>query len=1009
MHEPTYKTYWKNLADRRFDAAQAAPEREETQSFEIDRRRFLEAAGFTLTLAATSGCDSMRARKVVSLPLVEQSHGMIAGRMRSYASTCAGCSAACGLLVGVRDGRPLKMEGMKEHPLSRGGLCAVGQAMPLSLYDSHRLDNPLAGGEKSQWTDVDREILSKLAEIKTTGGAVRVVTETVSSPTLQRVIDGFLATFADGKHITADTVSYSAILDAHERTHAVRVLPHYRLDRAEVIVSFDADFLGTWLSPVEFTAAWQTRRAPTEKRPHMSHHVQFEGRLSLTGSNADRRYMLRPEEEGLVLSQLAAKVGKLAGRPLPNADPSTTLPLAAEDLTELATRLWKARGKSVILSGSQDIASQVLVNYLNDLLGNYGKTVDIQTPSWQKQGSDKALAALLQELKAGKVSALFVAGTDLTHNLPNRGELAAAIARVPLVVSFAERENDFSELAHYVCPDLHPLESWFDAEPVSGLASLAQPTLRPLRNTRSILESFSIWSLKPASALQLVQETWREQILARATDASDFTSFWDKSLRQGFVDLRPTRVPTKPFDASTVTLIDNAPVPDDLSLVLHPSVGILDSRHAHNAWLQELPDPITKGTWDNYLSISPQLAESMNLVDGDIVQVETIAGDVATELPAYIQPGQQRSVLSIALGYGVKGTDRFANIGPQWFEARPTVAKGERVGKNAAGFLLWVDGSLRRVRSGVRLTKTGAHRELATTQEHHSINVPASVAPYGANRRDVVEETTLAAFVNDARAGSAKHHHFDGTLWPKDHPQAGHHWGMAIDLNKCSGCSACVIACQSENNVPVVGRDEVRRQREMHWMRIDRYYSGDGEHLDVSHQPMMCQHCDNAPCETVCPVLATVSSSEGLNQQVYNRCVGTRYCANNCPYKVRRFNWFNYPSDDKLQNLVLNPDVTVRTRGVMEKCSLCVQRIQEGKIEAKQMGLPVVDGAIETACQQSCPARAIVFGDMNDPASEVHAAMQDPRRYHVLEELNVRPSVGYLRIVRNRDEEAEHV
>ena len=369
-------------------------------------------------------------------------------------------------------------------------------------------------------------------------------------------------------------------------------------------------------------------------------------------------------------------------------------------------------------------------------------------------------------------------------------------------------------------------------------------------------------------------------------------------------------------------------------------------------------------------------------------------------------------MLAIALAYGCKGTDRFAKIGPQWFEARPTVEANELLGKNAASFAGFRDGTRQASLAGFTLTKTKSHRELAITQKYHSLKVPDEVAPHGGEYREVVERTTLPAFAKDSHAGAVEHHFADQEqLWPEDHVKEGHAWGMVIDLNKCTGCSACVVACQSENNVPVVGYDEVRRQREMHWMRIDRYYTtygtGEDEEMDIDHQPMMCQHCGNAPCETVCPVLATVHSDEGLNEQVYNRCVGTRYCANNCPYKVRRFNWFKYPHDDTLQNLVLNPEVTVRSRGIMEKCSMCVQRIEAGKIEARGHGAPVADGAIKTACQQSCPAQAIEFGDMNDSKSKVHTALENPRGYRVLEELNVRPAVSYLRVVKNSNEKKD--
>lgn len=1007
MTRPKNKTYWKSLAERDGCLDSTVPDPHRAGPAPFSRRQFLEAAGFTLSLATLSGCG--RAPEVTALPFVDQPEGMIPGRSQIYASTCAGCPAACGLLVGVRDGRPLKMEGMPEHPLSRGGLCAIGQAIPLGLYDRHRLTHPLASGKPSSWEDVDQAIKQRLSQIKTSGGAVRFVTSTVTSPTLKATIDAFLGQYEDAKHVTFDAVSSSAILDAHEKTHTARVLPHYKLDQANVIVSFGADFLGTWISPVEFTAAWQTRRAPTETHPEMSYHVQFEGRMSLTGGNADRRYRLSSAEYGSVLNRLATKLSKLAGKDSPPGTLSET-PIAEHDLDELADRLWHARGASVVLCDSQDVSVQVLVNFVNHLLGNYSKTIDIERPSRQKQGSDTDVLTLIDELKAGKISALFVAGTDLTHNLPDREALVSGIDKATLVVSVAEREDDFASLAGFVCPDHHPLESWLDAEPVAGLVSLSQPTLQPLGGTRSILESLARWSGRSEMAYDILRASWRENILPRVA-AQPFQAFWDQAVHDGFVTANATPPATGEFQIAAVTLVEAEPTGDAYTLSLYSKIGLTDSRHAHNPWLQELPDPMSKVTWDNYVCVSPATAEKLALTDGDLVRVESGDGKQSIELPALVQVGQHDKVVAIALGYGVRGTDRFAKIGPQWLEARPTVAPGETVGKNAAGFIEARDGELRYAVSGVKLTKTGGRRDLASTQEHHSLEVPRNVAPHGAEVRDIIQETTLPEFAKDSHAGTPHaHHHGDTQLWAEDHPKSGHAWGMVIDLNKCTGCSACVIACQSENNVPVVGKDEVRRQREMHWIRLDRYYSGADDHVDVACQPMMCQHCDNAPCETVCPVLATVHSDEGLNVQAYNRCVGTRYCANNCPYKVRRFNWFKYEHQDTLQNLVLNPDVTVRTRGVMEKCSMCVQRIEEGKIAARQRGEPVVDGSIQTACQQSCPAQAIVFGDMNDSNSKVHRAFADPRRYRVLEEFNFRPSVAYLRVVKNREaaEGGEH-
>ena len=1000
MTESENKTHWRGPAERDDDPALkviAAPTHAPTS---FSRRQFLEAAGFTVSIAAVSGCG--RTKPELALPLVKQPEGLVPGRAQTYASTCAGCSAGCGLLVEVRDGRPLKMEGMPEHPLSHGGLCAVGQSLPLGLYDSHRLSSPLDSGDETDWITVDNAIRTRLSQLPE-DGAVVLVTSTVTSPTLQATIDSFLSRFNNGRHVTFDAVSSSAILDAHQQTHGVRALPHYRFEKAAVIVSFGADFLGTWISPVEFTAGWRSHRVPSGQHPEMSYHVQLEGRMSLTGSNADRRYRLAPPEYAGVLSQLARDIGQRAKRNPPTEQAGTTH-ISAADLKKLAERLWDARGQCLVVCDSQDIAVQRLVNYLNDALGNYGKTLDIEHPSRQRQGNDADVAKLLEDLDAGNVAALFVAGTDFTHNLPNREILRESLGRVSLLVSLAERVDDFASLAHYVCPDHHPLESWMDTEAVSGVISLSQPTIHPLGKTRSILESLNRWSGSNETAYDLVRSYWREKILPRAKTQRPFQQFWDQAVHDGFVELETIATQVSDFQTAVVTFPESTESEDGFSLSLYSKIGLPDSRYAHNPWLQELPDPVTKVTWDNYVCVSETTARELGVTDGDLVRVTAASGDTL-DLPVFIQPGQHDRVIAIALAYGVRGTDRFANIGPEWLEARPTVAKGELVGKNAAAFVEFQDGTMQFTQSNVKLEKIPGRRELASTQLHHTLEVPRNVAPHGAEVRDIVQETTLPAFTTDPSAGTPEvHHHGDTQLWAEDHHKTGHHWGMAVDLNCCTGCSACLIACQSENNVPVVGKDEVRRQREMHWIRLDRYYSGEDDDINVAHQPMMCHHCDNAPCETVCPVLATIHGEEGLNQQAYNRCVGTRYCANNCPYKVRRFNWFTYEREDELQNLVLNPDVTVRSRGVMEKCSMCVQRIEDGKLEAKRMGQSLEDGAIQTACQQSCPAQAIIFGDMNDANSRIHQALQNPRRYGVLEEFNFRPSVSYLRLVRNRDD-----
>ncbi len=998
------KHYWTSF-DRRDRASGAAsgPEFEvpTAEDFRTSRRGFLAAAGFGLAGSALASCS--RAPVEQALPFLIQPEAIVPGRATHYASTCGACTAGCGLLVKTRDGRPIKLEGNPDHPLSRGGLCAVGQASILPLYDSQRLTGPLQQGKGASWAQVDGAIAAALAAARDAGRPVRLLTSTITSPTTRAVIDRFLAGFPGSEHVVYDTLSASAVLDAHERTHGVRVLPRYRFDRADVILGIDADFLGTWIAPVEYTAGYRAGRAPGDQPPRMSFHAQVEARLSLTGAKADRRVVVAPGEHHLVLAHVANRVARRAGV-APLVEALAPAPIAEAVIEDLGDRLWQARGHALVVCGSQDVALQVLGNSLNHLLGAYGATVDIERPSFQRQGSDRALERLVAEVAGGSVGALIIAGVNPVYELPGGAAFAEQLGKVPLVVSLASHLDETASVAGFVCPDRHPLESWSDAESAAGVVSVSQPTVVALGDTRQMIESLATWSGASRPAYELLREHWQARIYpSRSTPDLGFEAFWEKAVHDGFIELAPSAPAARAFTAVTLTPPATV-VPDAgaLALVLYPKVGMLDGRGGLNPWLHELPDPITKVTWDNYACLSPTTAARLNLDEGDVVRVQAGEG-VALELPVCRQPGQHDGIVAIALGYGRLGSERFAQVGPRWLDAQPTVGDNGRVGQNAAPLAALADGVWRYSGVAVRATATGRRRALAQTQSHHEIAVPAHLAPPGGARRPIVQETTLAAYVKDPSAGSHGHGEAAEDLWPPDHQYTGHRWRMVIDLTKCTGCSACVVACQAENNVPVVGRDEVMRKREMHWMRIDRYYAdGPDGAVDVIQQPMLCQHCENASCETVCPVLATVHSEEGLNQQVYNRCVGTRYCANNCAYKVRRFNWFEYPREDRLQNLVLNPDVVVRSRGVMEKCSLCVQRLQDAKVEARRQGRPLADGEARTACQQSCPAQAITFGDAHDPDSRVAHLLHDPRHFRVLEELNVKPSVGYLTLVRNR-------
>jgi len=1001
------KHYWKALEEKEGgpeflkDAARDLVERGPRH---FGRRDFLKAAGFTVGTAFATGCRRAPLQKAI--PLLSQPEEIVPGRCLFYASTCGGCSAGCGLLAKVRDGRPIKLEGNPEHPFSNGGLCATGQASILGLYDSQRLQHPLKQGNKISRDAADREILARLASIRSQHGAVRFLTGTITSPSVLAALEEVLKSLPDARHVVYDPVSNSALLDAYAQTHGTRLLPRFHFESAGVIASFDADFLGTWISPVEYTAAYRAGRNLEERR--VSYHVQFEPRMSVTGTKADQRFAVAPGDFGVLLTHLTGLVAKRAGISLNWAEPDAS-PVPMSFLEGLAEQLWHARGRSLVLCGSQAIEEQVLANYLNHLLGSYGTTIDLERPSLQMQGNDQDLESLVRELHAGKVHALFVYGVNPAFDLPGGDELRGVLSRVPLLVSFSQRMDETAFLAGYVLPEPHFLESWNDTEAVNGVASISQPTVHPFGETRSLLETLSAWNGKSKSGYELLRESWRARVFPRQKKESNFDAFWDRSVHDGYTEVEAAVFKTKPFDLRAVQpILRSSAALDKFALVLYPTVSMLDGRNAYNPWLHELPDPISKVTWDNYASLSPAAAKKLGVNNGDVIHLDASRTGLRTlELPAYIQPGQHDRVVGVALGYGSKLSARFAKVGPQWIDALLSVGDNGLVGQNVASYLELKNGVLHYSSTQVTLSRTGKQRELACTQIHNTLTVPEHLRPGGSGARPIVQETTLAAFLKDPQSGVEDDEEKED-LWPTDHPYTGPRWGMVIDLNACTGCSSCVIACQIENNIPVVGRDEVRRNREMHWMRIDRYYSeSDHGQVDVAHQPLMCQQCENAPCETVCPVLATVHSEDGLNQQVYNRCVGTRYCANNCPYKGRRFNWFNYSHDDQLQNLVLNPDVTVRSRGVMEKCTFCVQRIQEAKIEAKRRGEKVVDGAAQTACQQSCPAHAIYFGDLNDPSSRVSKMMQNPRRYRVLEELNVRPAVGYLTVVRNRDQESK--
>ncbi|MFN8406409.1 MAG: TAT-variant-translocated molybdopterin oxidoreductase [Sphingobacteriaceae bacterium] len=954
------------------------------------RRDFLKALGFGLGAVTLAACQRVPVHK--SIPYLIKPEEVVPGIPNYYSSTFNGHS----VLVKTREGRPIKLEGNPNCILSKGGLDSKGQASVLDLYDVSKLKNPILNGKGATWNQVDQWVKAELNKVQFAGKKIRIVSSTVNSPSTKSVIADFVAKYPNTKHIQADPISYTGIIKANENSFGRAVLPRYHFDKADVIVSFAADFLGTWISHVEFNRDYASNRNNASlKNKKMSRHIQFEAGMSLTGTNADTRIPLKPSEEGIALINLYNALGGS----LPGAKKIASNPNADKAIALVAKELSAAKGRSLVVCGSNDVSTQTLVNAINSLLGNYSTTIDLDNPSYQYVGNDSEYVAFINEMKRGEVGAVFFLNSNPAYDYFNAKDFSEALSKVALRVSFADREDETASLCQVVAPNHHYLESWGDANPVEGYYTIMQPTINPVGNTRYAEEGFLIWSdAAVKSYYQYVKDNWSKNILPK------FGSTWKQLLQTGSVYSGQKKMNAYTFkhDLSVVaqTIVNRSQVlssagDSGLELCLYENTVIGDGKAANNPWLQELPDPVSKVTWDNFVAIAPKYAQKLGIKEFDLLTVKV--GNNQVTLPALLQPGQAMGTIAIALGYG-----------------RTKAGKaGSGVGQNAYPFLSFNNGTIQAV-SLATLTKAGGSYELAQTQTHYSIE-----------GRNIIRETTLKEYLKDPNAGTGRRFENKVDLW-KDYDRPGHSWVMAIDLNACTGCGACVVACSAENNVPVVGRDEVRRRREMHWLRIDRYYSfeEDGksvteeneikrldnmDNVSVVYQPMMCQHCDHAPCETVCPVLATVHSSEGLNQMAYNRCVGTRYCANNCPYKVRRFNWFNYWNDSRFDNylnneftqLALNPDVTPRSRGVMEKCSMCVQRIQAGKLQAKIEKRPLKDGDIKMACQQTCPTNAIIFGDGNDPNSEVSKALKSERTYYVLEEISTRPGIGYQTKVRN--------
>jgi molybdopterin-containing oxidoreductase family iron-sulfur binding subunit len=992
-----------------------------------NRRDFLKYMGFGLTAATIAASCEIPVRKAI--PYVVKPDAIVPGVATYYASTFIKGGDVCPIVVKTREGRPIKIEGNTMSSMTRGGTSARVQASILELYDTARIRK--AGiNKKGKIKDISWDKLdSKIKEVLTSDSNIRIVTNTIVSPSIKAAIEDFKAVYTNTEVVTYDPVSVSGLLDANEESFGQRVVPDYDFSKAKVVATFGADFLGTWISPIEYAAAFTVSRKADE---NMMRLYALESGMSLTGSNADHRIFIKPSEQGQAVIALYNEIAEVMGEVSISVQ-KLSHEKSNSAIKEMAKDLLEAEG-SIVISDSNDKYVQVVVNKINDLLGNYGNTINFKNYSNQRQGDDKLVKKLTDDMNAGRVDVVIINDANPIYDAPNASEFAKAIKKVKTIISCDSWYTETSEFANYLAPQTHFLESWGDAEPKRGQFSVIQPTISPLHENRQFIESLLVWAgSETVTAYDYVKSIWSSTALEEALDKS---TAWDNALHDGFV-IKDTEELDLVFEGDAISAgnkIERA-VSSGVEINFYESVNIGGGQYANNPWLQEMPDPINRTVWDNVLMIPVSWSSDKGnyanaegfegLKDGD--RVELKIGENLFDTVVVRQFGQMPGTVSIALGYGRTEGGR--------------VAKG--VGNNVSSTLLtYKNGSRKYFATNVSISgKKGEDKDFACVQMHHTmgvydksnpaVNVDEQLFAFQGSltKRSIIRTANLSEL--ESKVEELKHereHHqklnnyslYDGHDYSYEQ---GHHWGMNVDLSACIGCGACQVACVAENNVPMVGKHEVSIHHEMTWIRIDRYFYGDVENPNVVYQPMMCQHCDNAPCENVCPVAATNHSSEGLNQMTYNRCIGTRYCANNCPYKVRRFNWLDYTTADlfawnepgigiggetpyyadNLTRMVLNPDVTVRSRGVIEKCSFCVQRIQEAKLTAKIEKRILRDGDLKVACQTACPTGAITFGDMNDKNSAISRELAADRTYKVLEEVNTASSVGYQVKVLNKN------
>jgi len=956
--------YWQDVENKVLDPKALASEfkEDEFDSFSVKktRRNFLKIMGFSVTALPLTGCIKIPVKK--ALPYLKKNDTVIPGVANWYASSFAGMP----LLVKTREGRPIKIEGNAKSIVTHGAADAQMQASVISLYDSYRYTSPLVAGKSVEWDQFDTAFTTSLNESKASGRKIVIVTDNNSSPSEVALVNEFVKAF-NGQHIIYSSTANNALALANKITHGHKTVSEYNLEEADVIVSLGADFLGTFGSTLSQSKGYSKRRNVKHTKG-MSKHIQVEAVMTLTGATSDiRKTRSLRDQRNILLGLLADITGEAASGFTVTAENK-------ELVATLAKELKGAKGNSLLLSNDTDVNAQVIVNKINMSLGNYGSTVNTYNKPYELVADDAAFEKFVVDMNGQNVGAALFLNVNPAYDYHNAKGFVNGVKKVKTTLSFASSEDETSKTCKFVAPMNHIYESWSDVQVSHNELAFAQPVIQPLFGSRMATETLMSALGKSGSFHDYMQKFWANNLFTKQAKFLTAADFWNDSVHNGVVTLNGL---SKVLSGSNLnvksqaTKLNAVKYTAGLQVITYEKYAIRDGKLANNPMLQEMPDPITKATWDNYAMVSPKYAKANSIKSGDVVTLTTSNGSVS--IPAIVQPGTEENTVAVALGYGRVNSGKV----------------GKNLGGNAFVFNSFVDGNVQIGTQVATLKKTGAFRGLAQTQTHHSME-----------GRDIIRETTFAEYSQNNKAGNEKKAMLVN-IYP-EHKKEGHQWAMAIDLSSCTGCSSCIVSCNVENNVAVVGRQEVANRREMHWLRIDRYYKGDENEPEVMNMPMTCQHCENAPCENVCPVLATVHSSDGLNQQVYNRCVGTRYCANNCPYKVRRFNWFNYDMGTETERMVLNPDITVRSRGVMEKCSMCIQRIQESKLEAKRERRDLKDGDIKLGCQQSCPTDAIVFGDMKDENSKISKYLKNERNYTVLEELNVKPRVSYLTKIRNK-------